>query len=376
YEFNDLTARAKVNHMFSCYTCLWREHIKACFKYSRAAYEAGMESGDFTYGGYGGFHESWHALFSGMHLEKYIEEYSAKLDFLSGYKYQSIGDAHQLMLQWGRCLQGETSAPLSLDGNGFSEQAYENSYRDVPFFIAFYYVAKLNICYLMTDYPAAMRYAELAESVIHGVRGMIWDAFLCFNHALALTAVYESLESDRQTAAWEQLESFRVRMRLWADNAPQNFAQQYDLVHAEMSRIQGHCDDAITHYERAINASHEQGFINIEALAYELSWRFWLQRGQPRVAGIYLGEAINLYRRWGAYAKVEQLEEQLENLPGSAVQQQTATRGQSSESLDITAILKVSQAISGEMVMDRLVERLMQIVLENAGAVRGLLLRP
>ncbi|MEA3243144.1 MAG: GAF domain-containing protein, partial [Pseudomonadota bacterium] len=89
-----------------------------------------------------------------------------------------------------------------------------------------------------------------------------------------------------------------------------------------------------------------------------------------------LGEAINLYRRWGAYAKVEQLEEQIENLPGSAVQQETATRGQSLESLDVTAILKVSQAISGEMVMDRLVERLMQIVLENAGAVRGLLLRP
>ena len=376
YEFNDLTARAKVNHMFSCYTCLWREHIKACFKYSRAAYEAGMESGDFTYGGYGGFHESWHALFSGMNLEQYITEYSAKLEFLSGYKYQSIGDAHQLMLQWGRCLQGETSAPMLLDGNGFSEQAYENSYREAPFFIAFYYVAKLNICYLMMDYPAAMRYAELAETVIHGVRGMIWDALLCFNHALALTAVYESLESDRQVAAREKFELLRARMRLWADNAPQNFAQQYDLVHAEMLRIQGHYDDAITHYERAIKASHEQGFINIEALAYELCGRFWRQRKQTRVARIYLGEAINLYRSWGAYAKVEQLEAQIENLPGSAVWQEAVIRGQSPESLDVTAILKVSQAISGEMVMERLVERLMQIVLENAGAVRGLLLCP
>lgn len=375
-EFNDLTARAKVNHMFSCYIGLWREHIKECFKYSRAAYEAGIESGDFTYGGYGGFHESWHALFSGMNLEKYIEEYSAKLEFLSGYKYQSIGDAHQLMLQWGRCLQGETSAPLALDGDGFSEQSYEDNYRDVPFFISFYYVAKLNLCYLMMDYPAAMRYAELAETVIHGVRGMIWDALLCFNQALALAAVYESLDRDRKTSAWEKLDSLRARMRVWADNAPQNFAQQHDLVHAEMLRIQGHHDDAITHYERAINASHEQGFTNIEALAYELCGHCWLQREQSRVAGIYIGEAIRLYRIWGAHAKVRQLEEQFGDLPGGMVQQEPVTGGQSPESLDVAAILKVSQAISGEMVMDRLVERLMRIVLENAGAERGLLLRP
>jgi len=375
-EFNDLTARAKVNHMFSCYLCFWREHIKGCFRYSRAAYEAGIESGDFTYGGYGGFHESWHALFSGMNLEKYIEEYSAKLEFLSGYKYQSIGDAHQLMLQWGRSLQGETGAPLSLDGDGFSEQAYVDEYRNVPFFISFYYVARLNISYLMMDYPAAMHYAELAESVIHGVRGMIWDALLCFNQALALAAVYGSLDRDQQPAAWQKLETLRARMRLWADNSPQNFVQQHDLMHAEMSRIQGHHEEAITYYERAIKAAHEQGFTNIEALAYELCGHCWLQREQPRVAGVYLGEAIDLYRIWGAREKVRQLEERFSDLPGGMVRQKPAARGQPPESLDVAAILKVSQAISGEMVMHRLVERLMRIVLENAGAERGLLLRP
>ncbi len=375
-EFDDLTARAKINHMFSCYICLWREHIKTCFQYSRAAYKAGIESGDFTYGGYGGFHESWHALFSGMNLEKYIEEYSTKLEFLSGYNYQSIGDAHQLMLQWARALQGETSVPVSLDGNGFSEQVYMNNYRDVSFFIAFYYVIKLNLCYLMMDYPAAMRYAELADTVIHGVRGMIWDALLCFNQALALTAVYESLECDRQVVIWEKLESLRSRMRLWADNAPQNFAQHYDLVHAEMSRIQGRYDEAVTYYDRAIKAAHEQGFINIEALAYELSGWFWLRREQPCIAGIYLGEAIYLYRRWGAHTKVKQLEDKIVNLPDSAVQQERVDLGLSQESLDITAFLKASQAISGEMVRERVVERLILVVLENAGAERGLLLCP
>lgn len=229
-ELDDRTARAKVNHMFSCYIGLWRDHIKECFRYSRAAYEAGIESGDFTYGGYGGFHESWHALFSGMNLDLYIEEYSVKLQFLSGYRYQSIGDAHQLMLQWGRCLQGKTEAPLSLDGDGFSESAYREAYGEVPFFIAFYYVIKLNICYLMQDYQAAMHYAEMAEKVIFGVRGMIWDALLCFNHALVLAAVFASLGPDAKDAALAKLESLLARMRVWADNAPQNFCPSVCLA--------------------------------------------------------------------------------------------------------------------------------------------------
>ena len=373
---DDRTARAKVNHMFSCYIALWRDHIKECFRYSRAAYEAGIESGDFTYGGYGGFHESWHALFSGMELDKYVEEYSVKLQFLSGYRYQSIGDAHQLMLQWGRCLQGKTEAPTSLDGDGFTGQTYQDAYRDVPFFIAFYYVVKLNICYLMQDYQAAIRYADQAEKVIFGVRGMIWDALLCFYHAMSLAAVYETMSPDEKRAALEKLKSLRARMRVWADNAPQNYAQQYDLIHAEIARISGHNAEAVTHYERAIDAAREQGFINIEALACELAGRFWSQRDRQRLATAYLQDAIARYRQWGAHGKVRQMNDAYQSLSGAIELTSTGLPDPSPESLDVAAILKASQAISGEMIMDQLFARLMRIVLENAGAERGLLLNP
>ena len=215
------------------------------------------------------------------------------MQFLSGYQYQSIADAHQLMLQWGRSLQGETAATSSLDGNGFTEQAYLDAYRDVPFFISFYYVAKLNVSYLMQDFQAAMHYAELAEKVIFGVRGMIWDALLCFNHALALTAVFENLSPDEKRSALEKLASLREQMRVWADNAPQNFAQQYELIQAEMARVNGDSDRAAAHYERAIGFAQEHGFINIEALAGELAGRFWLQRGRQNIAAAYLRDAAD-----------------------------------------------------------------------------------
>ena len=373
---DDRTARAKVNHMFSCYIGLWREHIRECFKYSRAGYEAGIETGDFTYGGYSGFHESWHALFNAMPLDQYVDEYSVKLQFLSGYKYQSIGDAHQLMLQWGRCLRGDTEGPCSLDGNGFTEADYRQAYEETPFFIAFYYVAKLNIAYLMQDYPAAMRYAELAEKVIFGVRGMIWDALLCFNHALTMTAVFDTLDRNAQALAAEKLDTLKEKMSVWADNAPQNFRHQHSLIKAEMARIQGNHGEAHKEYERSIESARENGFVNIEALASELAGRAFLQRGRQGVAMAYLQDAVGHYRQWDAHGIVSRMEGSYEGLAGNP---KAATRGdsnQSPDSLDVAAILKASQAISGEMIEDQLVERLMSIVLEDAGAERALLLCP
>lgn len=373
-ELDDRTARAKVNHMFSCYIGLWRDHIKECFKYSRVGYEAGIESGDFTYGGYSGFHESWHALFSGMDLQKYDKEYSVKLEFLSGYQYQSIADAHQLMLQWGRCLQGKTDSPLSLNGSDFSEQVYQNTYRDAPFFMSFFYVAKLNISYLLQDYQSALIFAEQAEKVIFGVRGMVWDALLCFNHALVICALFESLDSTQKPATLKKLKFMRRQMKLWAKNAAQNFAQQYQLIEAETARIKGKYRKAARLYEDAIESSRQQGFTNIQALASELAGRFWLQRKRHRIAVALLQDAIENYRDWGAVGKTRQMDKSYESLVGNLQLRSFVDSEQLPESLDFAAILKASQAIAGEMIMDKLIKQLVRIVLENTGANRALLL--
>jgi len=377
-EFDDRTARAKVNHMFSCYICFWRKHINECFAYSRVAYESGLESGDFTYGGYGAFHESWHALFGGMNLDHFNEEYSAKLQFLTGYKYQSISDAHQLILQWGLSLQGRTDEELSLDGRSFSEQAYLDAYQDVPFFAAFYYVAKLNICYLFMDYSQAIQLAEKAESTIHGVRGMIWDSILCFNHALTLAAVYDSLKKEQKPVAWQKLEILRQQMQRWAENGPENYAHQHALICAEMARLQNQPDAAITNYEKAIQSARENGFIQNEALANELFGRYWLQRDHDRLAAMYLQDAEQRYQQWGSPVKSRQITTQyaevLQQAGGSGTDLSETLS--TSESLNLSTVLKATQAISGEMIKSRLVERLMQILLENAGAQRGLLLCP
>ncbi|MCG3119984.1 MAG: Anaerobic nitric oxide reductase transcription regulator NorR [bacterium] len=144
-----------------------------------------------------------------------------------------------------------------------------------------------------------------------------------------------------------------------------------------MAKITGHSDEAMTCYEQAIQSARENGIIQHEALANELYAKFWLQRNNTKLAGIYMAEAHARYRQWGATAKAKELEERylhVRRVETAIFPLEPSTTGSGAELLDLHAVSKASQVISGEIVLSRLVEKLINIVIENAGAQKGLLL--
>ena len=170
------------------------------------------------------------------------------------------------------------------------------------------------------------------------------------------------------------------QLAIWAGHCPENFENRAALVGAEIARIEGRALDAIELYERAIRSARANGFVHNEALAYELAARFYAARGFETFADAYLRNARNCYERWGALGKVRQLEAQYPQLRP----QEFRARATSSPNiatieppvgqLDVETVVKASQAISSEMVLPRLIESLLRIAVESAGAERGLLI--
>src|SRR5262249_46974167 len=158
---------------------------------------------------------------------------------------------------------------------------------------------------------------------------------------------------------------------------PENFANRAALVGAEIARIEGRELDAERLYEQAIRSARENGFVHNEALANELAARFYATRGFETIAHAYLRNARHGYLRWGADGKVRRLDKLYPPLrsaeaaaaPGGTIQA-------SVEPLDLATVLEVSQAVSGEIVLDKLVETLLRTAIEHAGAERGLLILP
>ena len=129
-------------------------------------------------------------------------------------------------------------------------------------------------------------------------------------------------------------------------------------------------------YEQAIRSARDHGFVQNEAVAYEVAARFYSARGFETFADAYLRKARDCYLRWGADGKVRQLDRLYPHLAAPEGQHSAAAIGSAIQQLDVASVVKASQALSGEIELPKLIERLMTIAIENAGADRGLLILP
>src|SRR5439155_19934102 len=164
---------------------------------------------------------------------------------------------------------------------------------------------------------------------------------------------------------------------VWADNGPENFENRAALVGAEIARLEGRELDALRLYERALHSARANGFVHHEALAHELAGRFSLQRGFETAGSAHLRHARACYALWGADGKVRHLEQLYPQLgKEELVSGPTSTIGAPVEHLDLATVLKVSHAVSGEIVLEKLLDTLMRTAIEHAGATRGLLMLP
>ena len=155
---------------------------------------------------------------------------------------------------------------------------------------------------------------------------------------------------------------------------PGQFRDRAALVGAEIARIEGRDLDAMRLYEQAIRSARDNGFVHNEALANEMAARFYAARGFEKIANTYLRDARYCYLRWGADGKVRQLDEMYPHLrEADPALVPAGTIGTSVEHLDLATVIKVSQAVSGEIVLERLLDTLMRTAIEQAGAERAVL---
>jgi PAS domain S-box-containing protein len=192
--------------------------------------------------------------------------------------------------------------------------------------------------------------------------------------ALTVSALYETASADDQQAWRELLEAHREQLREWAENNPPTFGDKYTLVLAEMARLDKRDGDVLRLYEEAIHSAHDNGFVQNEGVAHELAAQYCLARNLETAGYGYLRSARNCYHRWGAHGKVKQLDDRYprmreERTPGSA-----AAIDVQAGQLDVETVVQASQAISSEIVLPELIEKLVRIATEYAGAERGLLI--
>jgi PAS domain S-box-containing protein len=260
------------------------------------------------------------------------------------------------------------------DGTAFDQGDYERYLAASPNLAnpAYqYWMRKMQACVFAEDYPSALDAMVKGQAQLQGP-SVVDRAEYHLYSALALAGSVSSVDEVQ----FDQLEMHHRQLRIWAELCPENFENRAALVGAELARLQGRDLDAGRLYEQAIRSARANGFVHSEALACEIAARFYAARGFEDIAGMYLARARDGYLRWGADGKVRLLEARHPQLAISGRRGGKKEAASPDQALDVAAVVKASQALSGEMLLPRLIERLMTIALQNAGAARGLLILP
>src|SRR5262249_43236750 len=236
---------------------------------------------------------------------------------------------------------------------------------------------KLQARFFAGDYGAAVDASMRAQRLLWTSPSQFETAECHFYGALARAAACDTAAGSERREHVEALTAHHPQLEAWSGSCLENLENRAALVGAEIARIEGRDFDAMGLYERAIRSARTNGFVHNEGLANELAGRFYAARGFEQIAHLYLRSARRCYVTWGADGKVRQLDELYPRLGREeSARVPTGTIMAPVEHLDLATVLKVSQAVSGELVLEKVVETLLRTAIEHAGAERGLLVVP
>ncbi|MCT7967843.1 AAA family ATPase [Laspinema sp. D1] len=367
----------------------WKEHTREAIAALDQSIQSSWEFGNFEFLCHSEMFLCDLLFFTGQPLEVIAKRQVVSVHTLTQLKqdyqinYATIGQ------QCVASLQGHSENQTPLVGEHFDETQKLSYFLEIQNFLCLFavYFYKAIFHYLMN--PRDRRVLEtiiLARQYSDAIKSMVIRVECEFYHSLALLAAYPDTDEGDRLGILATVGENQQQLEIWAHHAPMNFQHKYDLVAAEIARVSGEPLLAMELYDRAIAGAAEQGYIQDEAIAYERASEFYHSLGRAKIAQDYLLEGYYRYIRWGAQAKVSQLEgehpelnSRINNREAKSLKTLSLTpfTGQHiTEELDFSTVIKSSQAISGEIVLEQLLKKLMQILIENAGAEQGFLILP
>ncbi|HUC17571.1 MAG TPA: AAA family ATPase [Acetobacteraceae bacterium] len=375
YGFKRVRARALL--IFGNLVVPWTKHVRAGRDLLRDAFKAANEAGDLTFAAYSCDQLNTNLLAAGDHLVEVQREAENGLDFARKARFGAIVDVISAQLGLIQTLRGLTLGFGSFDDGEFDELQFVRHLASEPEAMpeCRYWIARLQADFFAAHYSSAFDASLKAERLLWTSVSTFETAEYHFYSALCHAALCQSASpAQRQQPHLDALEAHRKQLELWAEHCPENFETRAALVGAEIARIDGRDLDAMRLYEKSVRSARASGFTQNEALANELASRFYATRGFERIAHSYLRDARRGYLHWGAAGKVRQLDRLHPHLAEErSTSSPTSTIVASFEHLDLATVVKVSQAVSSEIVPQKLIDTLMRTAIEHAGAERGLL---
>ncbi|OKH54583.1 serine/threonine protein kinase [Calothrix sp. HK-06] len=395
---NVASLQAKTLLLYNSLVGHWKNHARDFLKPLQEVYRIGLETGDLEFASYALHNYSFGSYLTGQELIGLEKEMSIYSETLRQLKQKTGLSYVQIWQQTVLNLMNHGNDVCSLVGTVYNEQEMLPQHEEMNDItaICMVYFNKCVLNYLVDKSDIALEYVVKAEQYLGGLTGLVIFPAFYFYDSLVRLAVYSEMVPLQQSEILEKVGNNQEKMQHWSNHAPMNFLHKYYLVEAERHRVLDNKLVAMECYEQAIACAKQHNYIQEEALANELAAKFYLGWNKTTIAQTYLINAYYCYARWGASAKIQDLETRYPHLLGSIKERSynlnshetiafttnstsftmTGSSSNVSNSLDLLSLVKVSQVISSEIEIKKLLVSLMQVLIENAGASKAVLILP
>ena len=382
-----------VAHMYYGFIWHWQNFIRNSSSHEKLVngFQKGIESGNYEFACFSCVSYCLLKFFGGYPLDplykdthKYLQKMKQLQQIHSVTSFEGVDKIIYRLI-----TDNKLSKTLLFAKTKKQEQEYLQDFTENHWMLFFVYFSKMFNAYVFNHPKLTLEYFhELKQHVDYLSSHILNPQYYFYTCLVICYSIRSQKITKKQKELIDILNKNQENLLYIIKHCPENFQNKYDFIEAEKARILGEVLLAQEYYEKAIRGARESGFIHEEAFACERAFEFYLSIGQEQIAQFYIRNAYQCYSQWGAIAKVKQLENKYsqylvntnqsnQNSLSERLTSSVSTTGSSNgEILDLSSVIKATQAISGEIKLERLLENLIQITIENAGAQKGYLILP
>lgn len=372
--------RPSVEFVFATYISHWRNPVREALLYFDKAYQSALDVGDRLIAAYSTVYRASFLFYSGVRLHECRKQIRKSIEILRRYNSKQLLGLAEMTAHIIHTFMNDVP---SRDTSAFALKDAEivtgiNESQNVVN-ICIMGVSQAVMAYIFGHDEQVRKWIALAEPHLMSITGWFLLADYYLVQGLNLAKQYDAGDTSSKDATY--LETIREnvsKLKLWADSCPENFAHKYHLLNAELLRIEKYpLEIILDQYDKAHDSVGTDNFIHMKAMGFECQALFWIERGNQLIAKAHMVEARNLYRQWGAEAKVSMLEEKYPDWFTHAVKDRvshTLSSSVESNAIDVASILKATLSVSSAIELDKLLTNITTTMMENAGAEKSVLI--
>lgn len=384
-KFDARQYEAKALCMFVDFVAHWKKHLKSTLPELKKSRNIGMETGDLEW-----IAQSIFALLNfqtkiGSRLPDLEREMSKNHLLLKKLKQNPVIALHSIQWQMVLNLLGRSKSPTELTGAALDAEQMIPIWEDfdAKVILGTFYVSRLTLRYLFYDYQRAIDDSEIVVKYLVSIRAVVEIRDYYFYSSLARLAMYSEASKKEKRAYGKFIKQSLKNYKKWSKHASVNNEHRINIIQAEEARVLHDHARAESFYDNAIALCKKNEYFIEEAIANELAGKYYISRGRHKWGKVYLQDAYDCYTKWGATAKLTQLQENYQEIisPISGdcsralnIADDSLSTGPPLQSIDHTTVVKASQAISSEVAQEKLLKKMIEIAMENAGAEKGFMI--